>query len=48
MEKPPYDQRIARVLVGPLARTPVSPNHLTALSLALALDRKSTRLNSSH
>ncbi len=37
MEKPPYDQRIARVLVRPLARTPVSPNHLTALSLALAL-----------
>ena len=37
MEKPPYDQRIARVLVRPLARTPLSPNHLTALSLALAL-----------
>ena len=37
MEKPPYDQRIARVLVRPLARAPVSPNHLTGLSLALAL-----------
>jgi archaetidylinositol phosphate synthase len=33
----PYDQRIARVLVRPLARTPVSPNHLTTLTVLLAL-----------
>jgi len=37
VEKLPYDQRVAGVLVRPLARTPLSPNHLTALSLALAL-----------
>ncbi len=30
----PYDQRLARRLVRPLARTAVHPNHLTALSLA--------------
>ncbi len=37
MKKPPYDQRIARVLVRPLAATPVTPNHLTALTLLLGL-----------
>ena len=37
MKKPPFDQRIARVLVRSLARTSVSPNHLTVLSLALAV-----------
>ncbi len=34
---PPWDQRIARVLVRPLARTPVTPNQITALTLLLAL-----------
>ena len=37
MDKPPYDQRIARLLVRPLAATPITPNHITALTLALAL-----------
>lgn len=37
MKKPPYDQRIARILVRPLARTSVSPNHITAFALVLAL-----------
>ena len=37
MSELPYDQRLARRLVRPLARTPVSPNHLTALTLVLAL-----------
>jgi hypothetical protein len=33
----PWDQRIARVLVRPLARTPVTPNHVTSVTLILAL-----------
>jgi phosphatidylglycerophosphate synthase len=33
----PYDQRLARLLVRPLVRTPVHPNHLTALSLLLGI-----------
>jgi len=33
----PYDQRLARVIVRPLARTPVTPNQITALTLILAL-----------
>ncbi|MEE8531950.1 MAG: CDP-alcohol phosphatidyltransferase family protein [Alphaproteobacteria bacterium] len=37
VKKLPYDQRIARVLVRPLARTPVTPNHLTAVTLLLGL-----------
>ncbi len=37
MQKPPYDQRIARVLVRPLARLGVTPNQVTAVSLVLAL-----------
>ncbi len=37
MAKPPYDHRLARIMVRPLARTPVSPNHVTAFTLALAL-----------
>ena len=37
MKDPPFDQRIARVLVRPLARTPLSPNHITVATLALAL-----------
>jgi phosphatidylglycerophosphate synthase len=37
MNKPPYDQRIARVLVRPLARLGVTPNLVTAASLVLAL-----------
>jgi phosphatidylglycerophosphate synthase len=31
----PYDQRLARLLVRPLAATPIHPNHLTTLSLLL-------------
>jgi len=37
MKNPPYDQRIARVLVRPLARAGVTPNQVTAVSLLLAL-----------
>ena len=37
MDKPPYDQRLARLMVRPLAHTAVTPNHLTALTLLLAL-----------
>lgn len=32
-----FDQRLARVLVRPLARTPVTPNMLTSLNLVVAL-----------
>ena len=35
--KPPYDQRIARVLVRPLARLGATANQVTAVSLVLAL-----------
>lgn len=38
MTSPPYDQRLARLLVRPLARIGVTPNQLTALSLLLALN----------
>jgi len=33
----PWDQRLARVLVRPLARTPITPNQLTLITLATAL-----------
>jgi phosphatidylglycerophosphate synthase len=33
----PWDQRLARWLVRPLARTPLRPNHITTLSLVLGL-----------
>ena len=33
----PWDQRLARVLVKPLALTPITPNQLTALTLIIAL-----------
>lgn len=36
-ENIPYDQRLARWLVRPLARTPVHPNHLTGISLLLGI-----------
>ncbi len=37
MKNPPWDQRIARVLVKPLLATPITPNQLTVLTLAVAL-----------
>ncbi len=37
MTQSPWDQRLARILVRPLASTPVHPNHLTALSRACGL-----------
>jgi archaetidylinositol phosphate synthase len=37
MKNLPYDQRIARILVRPLVNSPVTPNHLTTLTLILAL-----------
>lgn len=37
MNNPPWDQRIARVLVRPLVRTPITPNQLTVFTLVVAL-----------
>jgi phosphatidylglycerophosphate synthase len=37
MANPPWDQRVARVLVKPLVKTPVTPNQLTVLTLLVAL-----------
>ena len=37
MQNPPFDQRIARILVRPLIGTFISPNHLTAVSLLFTL-----------
>lgn len=37
MKNPPWDQRIARVLVGPLVRSPVTPNQLTIVTMIVAL-----------
>ncbi len=37
MTGPPWDQRLARWLVRPLARAPIHPNHLTVVSLAVGL-----------
>ena len=37
MNKPPYDQRLARLMVRPLAQTPITPNQITALTLLLAV-----------
>lgn len=37
MESIPYDQRLARLIVRPLARTPLTPNQLTGLTLVMAL-----------
>lgn len=37
MKMLPWDQRIARIAVRPLARTPIRPNHVTTLTLALAV-----------
>lgn len=37
MKMLPWDQRIARIMVRPLAGTPIRPNHVTSLTLALAV-----------
>lgn len=37
MHQPPWDQRIAAVLVKPLVNTPVTPNQVTLLTLLIAL-----------
>lgn len=37
MKKPPFDQRIAAVLVRPLIKTPVTPNHVSFFTLVVAL-----------
>lgn len=34
---PPWDQKLAGLLVRPLVRTPVTPNHVTTVCLVLAL-----------
>ncbi|MGY8991794.1 MAG: CDP-alcohol phosphatidyltransferase family protein [Rhodospirillales bacterium] len=37
MKSPPWDQRVARILVKPLVKSPVTPNQLTALTLITAI-----------
>jgi len=37
MKSPPWDQRIAGVLVRPLVATPITPNQLTIFTLLIAL-----------
>ena len=37
MKNPPWDQRLARVLVKPLVKSPVTPNQLTIFTLLIAL-----------
>ncbi len=37
MDKPPYDQRLAALMVRPLARTPITPNQITAVTLLIAI-----------
>ncbi|MBO6521907.1 MAG: CDP-alcohol phosphatidyltransferase family protein [Rhodospirillales bacterium] len=37
MKNPPYDQRIAAWMVRPLVRTPVTPNHVSMVTLFIAL-----------
>lgn len=37
MKKPPFDQRIAAVLVRPLVPTPITPNHVSIFTLLVAL-----------
>lgn len=37
MKKPPFDQRIASVLVRPLVKTPITPNHVSFFTLVVAL-----------
>ena len=34
---PPWDQRLARILVRPLAKTPIQPNHVTTATLILGV-----------
>ncbi len=34
---PPWDQKVARVMVRPLVRTPITPNQVTTVTLLLAL-----------
>jgi len=36
-DMPPWDQRLARILVRPLARTGVTPNQITTFALAVGL-----------
>ncbi len=36
-DKAPWDQRLARIIVRPLARTAITPNQITILTLILAL-----------
>ena len=36
-QQPPYDQRLARIMVKPLAATFIRPNHITGLTLVMTL-----------
>ena len=35
--EPPWDQRLAKALMRPLIATPITPNQITTLSLAIGL-----------
>ena len=37
MQAPPWDQRLASVLVRPLTKTPITPNQVTVFTLVVAL-----------
>ena len=37
MESPPWDQRIARILVKPLINSPITPNQITIFTMILGL-----------
>lgn len=37
MKKPPFDQRVAAVMVRPLVHTSITPNHISLFTLVLAL-----------
>jgi len=37
MKSPPWDQRVARILVKPLVKSPVTPNQLTALAFIIPI-----------
>lgn len=37
MNNPPWDQQAAAVLVRPLVKTPIHPNHLTMVTIVIAL-----------
>ena len=37
LKSPPWDQRVARLLIRPLVKSPVTPNQLIALAFIIAI-----------